>query len=63
MFKSPLEGAQTSLYCATAPLNELEPGQYYHDCHKGLTSRLAKDDQEAKRLWELSEQYVSETKQ
>merc|ERR1712137_189861 len=55
LFKSPLQGAQTSLYLATAPLSALKPGAYYHDCKVGLTSPISKLPDEPKLLWDLSE--------
>jgi NAD(P)-dependent dehydrogenase (short-subunit alcohol dehydrogenase family) len=52
--KSPLQGAQTQLYCCLCPFSELESGSYYSDC-KVKAEVLVKDwKEEAKLLWEFS---------
>ena len=38
-FKSVEQGAQTQLYCSTAPLEELRGGEYYSDCSVATKSK------------------------
>ena len=57
--KSPLEGAQTQLYLATAPLGELQSGEYYADC--AVSSRVnpaIRDAALARALWQKSDELV-----
>ncbi|CAG8596698.1 9029_t:CDS:2 [Dentiscutata heterogama] len=60
---SPEDGAITTLYCATSP--EIEEKNYrgrYFDPYgiEGEKSSYAKDDDLAKRLWEFTENLISE---
>ncbi|KAK3092840.1 hypothetical protein FSP39_007804, partial [Pinctada imbricata] len=58
MFKSPMQGAQTSIYCAVSEdLNNVS-GKYFSDCAIKGESKQAKDDGTAKKLWEVSEKLV-----
>ncbi|XP_043920924.1 retinol dehydrogenase 12-like isoform X2 [Protopterus annectens] len=52
--KSPVEGAQTTIYCSVAPELEKETGLYYSDCAATSCSRAASDEDVAKRLWGVS---------
>eukprot|EP01027_Heterolobosea_sp_BB2_P012779 GEZU01018485.1.p1 GENE.GEZU01018485.1~~GEZU01018485.1.p1 ORF type:complete len:324 (+),score=116.27 GEZU01018485.1:28-972(+) len=55
--KTPIQGAQTSIYCAIAP--DVKPGAYYADCKEAKVLRsVALDDAKQKKLWELSERLV-----
>jgi len=56
-FKTPREGAQTSIYCATQPT--AVPGEYHADCQRVATTALADDPERARELWDWSEQLVS----
>jgi len=57
-FKTPFQGAQTTLYCALADIGD-QSGQYFADCVlKKNPNPLAYDDDLAKRLWEVSEKLV-----
>lgn len=49
------EGAQTPLYCATAPELQGITGRYYDKCRETPTSRLAADDGLARELWSRTE--------
>jgi hypothetical protein len=51
--KSGYDGAQTSLHCALSP--DARPGQYYSDAQEWRTSTAAKDDQAARRCWDIAE--------
>jgi NAD(P)-dependent dehydrogenase (short-subunit alcohol dehydrogenase family) len=53
---SPAQGAQTSVYVATAPELDGITGGYWAKCAPATPSRAARDDDSAVRLWELSEQ-------
>eukprot|EP01027_Heterolobosea_sp_BB2_P002722 GEZU01004092.1.p2 GENE.GEZU01004092.1~~GEZU01004092.1.p2 ORF type:complete len:248 (-),score=81.92 GEZU01004092.1:97-840(-) len=57
--KTPLEGAATSLYVA---LNEDElagvSGKYFVDCTMHASSPLSHDREQARRLWDISEELV-----
>ncbi|XP_032906380.1 retinol dehydrogenase 12-like isoform X1 [Amblyraja radiata] len=52
--KSPENGAETSIYCAVAPGLEKETGEYFSDCDRTTGSSDARNDQVAKKLWEVS---------
>ncbi len=58
-FKTPTQGAQTSIYCAVSEEMEGVSGQYLADCRvQKLKTAEARDDQASERLWELSAQMV-----
>ncbi|XP_013184157.2 retinol dehydrogenase 14-like [Amyelois transitella] len=57
-FKSPEEGAQTSIYLAVSDECDLVSGRYFADCEEGNMSAKARDEGLAKRLWSMSEQLV-----
>lgn len=59
--KTAEEGARTSIYVASAPELEGASGLYFADCAPTKPSRWARDDHEAKKLWELSEQLCGVT--
>jgi hypothetical protein len=56
--KTPVEGAQTSIYCAISPDVENACGSYFLDCRVKKSSALTNDEQLAKRVWEESERLV-----
>lgn len=47
--KTPEEGAQTQIYCATHP--GLQGGLYYRECQPAEPSDDTRDDETSKRLW------------
>ncbi|XP_022110418.1 retinol dehydrogenase 12-like isoform X2 [Acanthaster planci] len=59
MLKTPEQGAQTTIYCAVAEELSDTIGLYFSDCAPANTSKLAQDDDSARRLWELSAEMVS----
>ena len=54
---SPVEGARTSLYCATAPDVTGESGHYYDNCRRAQASAVATPEL-ASELWERSIDWV-----
>ncbi|MEO8655620.1 MAG: SDR family NAD(P)-dependent oxidoreductase, partial [Ramlibacter sp.] len=52
------EGAATSLYCATSPECASQSGLYYDKCKAVSPSRVARDAQLAKKLWDASEEWI-----
>jgi len=54
--KSPWEGAQTTLHCASSPEVEQQGGLYFSDC--AVKAPLHVSPEQAKRLWEESERLV-----
>jgi len=58
--KTPLGGAQTSIYCAVDQSLDAETGKYYADCAKTNPASFAMDDKEAKKLWEVSKKIVGD---
>ena len=58
LIKTPFHGAQTTLYCALEPSLENESGNYYSDCKKKIPSRNARNEDDQKRLWDISEEVV-----
>ncbi|XP_013167873.1 PREDICTED: retinol dehydrogenase 14-like [Papilio xuthus] len=57
-FKSPEEGAQTSIYLAVADECDDVSGRYYEDCKESCMSHKAKDKDLAAKLWSMSEKFV-----
>jgi NAD(P)-dependent dehydrogenase (short-subunit alcohol dehydrogenase family) len=56
---SEARGAETSVYVATAPELEGRTGGYFAKCRPIEPSKEALDDASARRLWQVSEQLVS----
>ena len=55
LMKTPLEGAQTTIYCAVSEEMEGVTGKYLADCQiKKTNNPQATDDQVAEKLWEVS---------
>ena len=57
-FKSPAQGARTSIHVASAPDLESTTGEYFVSRRVSKPSAAARDDEAARRLWEVSEQLV-----
>lgn len=55
-FKTPEQGAQTTIHCTLA--DDIESGTYYSDCKPKEVAEQAKDDAAAKKLWEVSADLV-----
>jgi len=53
-FKTPEQGAATSLYVATSPAVADTNGRYFADSREREPSRAARDGEAARRLWNLS---------
>ncbi|XP_061722258.1 retinol dehydrogenase 13-like [Cydia pomonella] len=54
-WKSPWEGAQTTIHLAVTPELATTSGRYFEDCAEVLPSKQAQDVNLARRLWEESE--------
>jgi len=57
-FRSPDDGAATSMYVATSPELEGVSGKYFANCREKRPSRAAGDGEAARRLWQVSEHLV-----
>ncbi|XP_074847410.1 retinol dehydrogenase 14 [Carettochelys insculpta] len=57
-FKTPLEGAQTSIYLASSAEVEGVSGKYFGDCKEEELLPKALDDSVARKLWDISEVMV-----
>ena len=58
-WKSPWQGAQTTICCAVSDGIEDQSGQYFADCKvRRVTHPQAADDQVANRLWHVSAELV-----
>ncbi|XP_069801159.1 dehydrogenase/reductase SDR family member 13 [Dendropsophus ebraccatus] len=55
LLKTPMDGAQTSIYCAVQEGIEMYSGRYFADCQVQQVLPHARDDAIAKKLWEVSE--------
>jgi NAD(P)-dependent dehydrogenase (short-subunit alcohol dehydrogenase family) len=53
-FKTPAQGAETSLHVATAPALADTTGRYFADSREHTPTEAARDRMDAERLWELS---------
>jgi NAD(P)-dependent dehydrogenase (short-subunit alcohol dehydrogenase family) len=57
-FKSPEQGAQTTIHLAVSESLEGVSGKYFLDCKEHTLSSRAKNPATAKKLWEESEKFV-----
>ncbi|XP_069742577.1 retinol dehydrogenase 14a [Narcine bancroftii] len=57
-FKTPEQGAETSLYLATSHEVEGVSGEYFGDCKQEELLPKAMDDEVAKKLWDVSAKMV-----
>lgn len=53
-FRSPEEGAETAVFAAVDPGIVEHGGEYFEDCAPTRSSRHAKDDDQAEKLWDVS---------
>ncbi len=53
-FKTPEQGAATSIYLASSPAVEGVSGKYFDKCRERRSSKASYDEAVQKRLWELS---------
>ncbi len=58
--KSVAQGAATTIIAATSPDYAREGGQYLADCKPHRGPRLSRDPAACRRLWEISEQLITE---
>jgi len=52
--KSPVQGAQTSVYIAASPDVEGQTGKYYAKCQEQTTNSMSHDQDLIQKLWDLS---------
>lgn len=57
---TPARGARTSIYLASSPEVAGVSGEYFVKCRPGRTTKAARDEEAASRLWTLSEELVGE---
>ncbi len=53
--RSPEKGAETAVYLCSSPKVEGVTGEYFQDCKPHEPRAFALDDEDARRLWEVSE--------
>ena len=58
LFKSPKNGARTSIYLASAPEIENTTGEYFSNKKIVKSSDESKDMETAKKLWKLAEEHI-----
>ncbi|XP_042303978.1 retinol dehydrogenase 12-like [Sceloporus undulatus] len=54
LLKTSQEGAQTSIYCAVAEELESVSGEYFSDCKPAYVSCQGRNDETARKLWDVS---------
>lgn len=59
IFKTPREGAQTSVHCSTDENLKDKSGKLFRNCKEIDVLPHGKNDEDAKRLWSISEKLVS----
>ena len=57
--KSPSSGAKTTLHCALMNYDELKGGAYYTDSKVKVENPLANNEDNCKRLWDVSEKLIN----
>uniref|UniRef100_T1J5Y6 Uncharacterized protein n=1 Tax=Strigamia maritima TaxID=126957 RepID=T1J5Y6_STRMM len=56
--KTPEQGAQTTIHCAVSEKVANETGLYYSDCDVKKPSKLAMNEEHAKKLWTFSAEMI-----
>ena len=59
ILKTPVQGAQTTIYCATEEGIEHLSGRYFSGCQLSHTYRQVDDPEIAARLWQVSKELLS----
>ncbi|KAM4795656.1 dehydrogenase/reductase SDR family member 13 [Rhinophrynus dorsalis] len=59
--RTPMDGAQTSIFCAVQEGIEMYSGRYFANCQVEQVQPYARDDAVAKKLWEVSERLTGLT--
>lgn len=59
--RTPAEGADTAVWLATSPSLPHPAGGYFEDRSEARSTRWARDDEQARRLWEYSEELLDAT--
>jgi NAD(P)-dependent dehydrogenase (short-subunit alcohol dehydrogenase family) len=57
--RTPQKGAETSVYLASSPEVAGVTGEYFFDCKRHKSTRFARDDAAARRLWDESERLIA----
>jgi retinol dehydrogenase 12 len=57
--RSPEKGAETSIYVALSEALDGVSGNYYFNCKEHKPSKAGRDDEAARRLWEISEKLTA----
>ena len=57
--KTPVQGAQATIYCAVQEGLEKNSGGSFANCKLASSSRASRNEEDAKRLWELSEELIN----
>ncbi|CAL1535678.1 unnamed protein product [Lymnaea stagnalis] len=58
--KTPLQGAQTTIYAAVEPSLQSVTNKYFSDCREVTPSQQTFDETAAKRLWDISERITQD---
>lgn len=58
--KSPLQGAQTQIFCGVDESLEGVSGKYFSDCYERLLLKEVLDERLQERLWKMSEEFVKQ---
>jgi NAD(P)-dependent dehydrogenase (short-subunit alcohol dehydrogenase family) len=61
-FRTPEDGAATSIWAATAPELDAVSGRYFANCREARSSRASHDAALARALWAASEQLIHPTR-
>jgi WW domain-containing oxidoreductase len=56
--KNPNQGAATTVYCASHENTKALAGKYFSHCHPVRSTKEANNPETAKKLWEVSEQWM-----
>lgn len=57
---TPEQGAQTSIYLATAPEVASVNGKYFEKSKQSTSSKISNDEQLGKRLWQVTEELIAQ---
>jgi hypothetical protein len=59
---TPLEGAQTTIYCCVAESIANDSGKYYDKCKEARVYGRAGKEEDQKKLWKISEEMLGISK-